>query len=156
MTKRQKTSLELRALLKKLGVRIVKNKKKGKWPKKLKLKAIDQALILARKRPAQTSEISCDVDAAGNPKISTARFCAIGCLAAVMGRKVVFKEAGFLDGDGDGGFEGNTSNFLRSKTFDGSECNVAQTIDRNDNPVEDVKNSTVDALKWLRKQIEQE
>lgn len=154
MTKRQKSSLELGGLLKKLGVRIVKNKKKGKWPKKLKLKAIDQALILARKRPTMATEIECDVDAAGQPKISTARFCAIGCLAAVMGRKVVLKDTGLGDSEPD--FQGSTKEFLHSKTFDGSGGNVGAVINRNDNPAEDVKNSTVDALKWLRKQIEQE
>lgn len=153
MTKGKKSSLELGGLLKKLGVKIIHSKIKGKWPKKLKLRAIDEALKLAKKRPATHAEIDFDYDDNDNRVFESASFCAIGCLAAVTGNRLVQQRSAWGDPPRIQ-FKGNVQKTLAKKTF--GNDNLTDVIDRNDSPAGNPKNSTVDALRWLRAQIAKE
>jgi hypothetical protein len=154
VSKGKKTSLELGGLLKKLGVKIIHSKIRGKWPKGLKLRAIDEALKLAKKRPATHAEIDFDYDDNDNRVFESASFCAIGCLAAVTGNRLVLKQKNEWSDLRSVEFKGNVQKTLAKKTF--GNDNLTNVIDRNDSPAGNPKNSTVYALQWLRTQIAKE
>lgn len=118
-----------------------------KWPKKLKLKAIDEAMKVAKKRPA-VGVFAASED--GKDPAKTAAFCAVGCLGLVMGDPVR------ILGGQIHGLRENPTLLASERSFSGKggEDNLCIVVSKNDNG--GAVNSTLAALRWLRKQIEKE
>jgi len=140
--------INLAKLLKKLGVKQVTSTKKKNWPKKLKLEAIDEALKLAALRPAKNSFIGFPVGSSGD--LDKASFCALGCLAAVTAQEAVLRNS-ILDGREYAAFAESPMHALQRLTFDKGDA-LSKAVGKNDRD-EDKSNTTVKALKWLRRQV---
>lgn len=130
--------------LKVSGAKQVLSNRKKDWPKKLKLKAIDEAIKIAKVRPGVEGEVLPNTNDGGLD------FCAIGCLGVVVGEPI--KTSIWPSGRARPMFTRLLRVTLSDRSFSGDSGGlIDMTIQKND---EGTGNSTVKALRWLKKQIE--